>query len=498
MRYIMKKLITLTCIIGLLFTSQACNEILGDTEPSTSIAQEIALNSPEAINGLRTRMYSRMHAAPDMNTTWLLGPSALADNTDIGSGTRFESFNNNIREAGLGTAAWANLYDMINDANILIEGIPEGIITEARQTKFTGEAYFMRALALHHLVRIFGYEPGMAPTQGEASGFDLGVIIRTTPTLDLSSIDFAPRSTVTQVYEQIESDLDAAITALSQESDNGPFFITEAAAQALLARVHLYQRNYGAAETAAGAAITGSGTRLATASEVETLFDETASNPEAIFTIDVDPATESGGVNDGLAVYTSMQWFGQIPTQDLIDLYEAGDARLDAWYTPCFNDVTGSPNNICAGVNSGNLELHKYAAEQGQFADDYVHFRYSEMLLIQAEARLFEDGIVQAINRLNDLRAERGASALNPVNYTTEEQVLDVILEERRRELVAEGHRFFDLKRLGRDLRKAEFNESDGTTTVSFLPYESYVYLDDIPDSEVQLNPELVQNPFFD
>lgn len=494
----MKNLLKLVVVASLLFTIQSCNDILDNPEPSTAISQEVALNSPEAVRGVRTRMYSRMHGAPDMNTTWLLGPSALADNTDIGSGTRFEAFNNNEREAGLGTAAYNNLYDLINDANILIDGIPEGVITQENRTKFTGEAYFMRALALHHLVRIFGYEPGMAPTQGEATGFDLGVIIRTTPTLDISTIDLVPRNTVEQVYQQIITDLGDAITALEQESDSGPFFITSAAAQALLARVNLYQKEYGGAETAATAAINAAGTRLATPGEIPTLFDETETNPEAIFTIDVDPATETGGINDGLAAYTSMQWFGQIPTQDVIDLYEAGDARLDAWYTPCFNDVTNSATNICSSVNSGNLELHKYAAEQGQFADDYVHFRHAEMVLIQAEARLFESGIVAAINRLNDLRSQRGASQLNPANYATEEDVIDEILAERRRELIAEGHRFFDLKRLGRDLRKVDFDESNGTTDVEFLPYEEYYYLDDIPDAEVQINPELVQNPFFD
>jgi hypothetical protein len=494
----MKKLITLTLFIGLLMVTQSCNDILSDTEPSSAIAQEVALNSPEAVRGIRARMYSRMHVAEAMNTTWLLGPSALADNTDIGSGTRFEDFNNNIREAGLGTGAWDNLYDLINDANILIEGIPEGVLTEANRTKYTGEAYFMRALALHHLVRIFGYEPGMAPTQGEAAGFEAGVIVPTTPTLDVSDVTFEARKSVTEVYQQIITDIGLASAALEQQSDGGPFYITSAAAQALLARVHLYEKDYGGAETAAQAAIDLSGARLATSDEVESLFDETANNPEAIFTIDVDPATESGGVNDGLAAYTSMQWFGQIPTQDLIDRYEAGDSRLAAWYTPCFNDVTSSAESVCSSVNSGNLELHKYAAEQGQFADDYVHFRYSEMLLIQAEARYYESGSQQAINRLNDLRAERNTSPLVPANYTTEQEVLDVILDERRRELVAEGHRFFDLKRLGRDLRKAEFNEDDGTTTVTFLPYESYVFLDDIPDGEVQINPQLVQNPFFD
>ena len=336
----------------------------------------------------------------------------------------------------------------------------------------------------------------MAPSSGEGEGFDLGVIIRTQPTLDVSDADFKSRSSVTEVYQQIESDINGAIAALDQQSDNGPFFITTAAAQALLARVQLYQRNYQEADDAATAAMNSSGARLAAPDEVETMFDETASNPEAIFTIDVDPATESGGVNDGLAAYTSMQWLAQIPTQDLISLYEDGDARLDAWYTPCFNDVTGEPSNDCSAVNKNNLELHKYAAEQGSFADDYVHFRVSEMILIQAEARLSTSGPAAAVAKLDELRAQRGIGSYT--GAVTPDAVLDEILDERRRELVAEGHRFFDLKRLGRDLRKVDFNVNDGTTSESFLRYETSVFLDDLPDGEVELNPNLVENPFFD
>ncbi|NGP89253.1 RagB/SusD family nutrient uptake outer membrane protein [Fodinibius halophilus] len=492
MKYLLKILIV---FYGFLLL-QGCNDLLENTEPSTSVSQELALNNPDAIRGLRARMYARFQAAPEMNTTWLLGPSALADNTDIGSGTRFESLNNNEFESGVGTAAWSDLYDMINDANILLKGVPEGVVTDENLTKYHGEAYFMRALALHHLVRIFGYEPGMAPSSGKAAGFDLGVIIRTEPTLDVSDADFKERKTVSEVYQQIESDLNDALTKLKQHSSDGPFYVTPAAAQALLARVHLYQKNYEEANTAASEAISSSGARLATASEVSSMFDETVNNPEAIFTVDVDPATESGGTNDALAAYTSMQWFGQIPTQDLIDSYDSNDARLDAWYTLCFNDVTEEATNDCAGVNAGNLELHKYAAEQGQFADDYVHFRVGEMVLIQAEALLDTDGPSAAIAKLDELRSHRGLGAYS--GPTTEQAVLDEILAERRRELVAEGHRFFDLKRLGRDLRKVKFDPDNGTTTVSYLRYDSYVYLDDLPDGEVELNPKLVENPFFD
>lgn len=490
------KVMFLVCVLGV---SQACNDLLDNPNPSTAVSQEVALSNADAINGIRARMYDRLHDAPELNTLWMLGPSALADNTDIRPGrTRFIDLNENEFREGIGSEdAYEDLYDLINDANILINGVRDGVLTQANRTKLRGEGYFMRALALHHLVRIFGYEPGMAPSSGAGADFNLGVIMRTEPTLDVASADLRERSTVEQVYTQILSDINNAITDLDSSSDDGPFFVTSAAAQALLARVQLYQRNYSEADAAAMSAITSSGARLATPSEVATMFDENSSNPEAIFTVDVNPTTESGGVNNGLAAYTSTQWMAQIPTQDLIDLYEAGDPRLDAWYTPCINDVTGSDPGGCQAVNTNALELHKYAAEQGQFADDYVHFRVSEMILIQAEARLNTEATTAgAISKLNELRAERG---LGPYSGgITFDEVLDEILNERRRELVAEGHRFFDLKRLGRDLRKVSFDSGTGTTTVRFLPYESSVMLDDIPEPELEVNPMLVQNPFFE
>lgn len=486
----MRSLAKISFFICVLVIIQSCDSLLERTSPSTSVSQEVALEDADAVKGIRARMYSRLHAAPDMNTTWLLGPSALADNTDIRPGRgRFQGLNDNDFRAGVGTAAYNNLYDLINDANLLISGVQEGVLPDDQLSMFRGEGLFMRALALHHLVRIFGYEPGMAPKD-----FNLGVVIRTEPTLEAGDADNKERSTVDEVYSQIVQDLNDAVSALSVSQDEGPFYITQAAAQALLARVHLYQQNYGEANNLAEAAINNSGARLAEPSEVATMFDETVGNPEAIFTVDVDPTTESGGINDGLAAYTSMQWMAQIPTQDLISLYEAGDVRRDAWYSPCLNDVTGEAPGGCSDVNDDGLELRKYSAEQGQFADDYIHFRVSEMKLIQAEARANEDGAVttRSLDPLNELRVTRDASTFTTADFAGVDEFIDEILDERRRELAAEGHRFFDLKRLGRDLRKVT-PEGD----VSFIPYSDTKILDDIPPAQLEVNPKLQQNPGY-
>jgi len=493
--------------LALLVLLQGCDSIVERTEPSTAVSQEVALTTPDAVQGIRSSMYDRFHTE-DMSTDWLLGPSALADNTFFrGNQGRHQELNRNELRAGIGTGTYGDLYDLINDANILISGIEEGTLEEAEANKLRAEGLFMRAFALHHAVRIFGYDPDgqggvVSPASGVGAGFDLGVEIRTEPTLAVENASPRARSTVSEVYTQIINDLQESISAFSSLPgdvlEGSPFFVSEAAAEALLARVNLYQRSYGEADTRAQNAIDAAaasfGSGLASdADELTAIFDETTGNPEAIFVVSTNPITESAGVNNAISAYTTLQWLAQLPTQDLLDLYETGDARLDAWYVPCFDEINEVEPTGCDQINDNGFEITKWSAEQApsQFADDYVHLRIGEMYLIQAEARLFEDGISAAITRLNDLRAERGASALDPADYATEDDVLDEILDERRRELVAEGHRFFDLKRLGRDIRKAPATGRDDIT------FNNFRILDDLPADQLEVNSELVQNPGY-
>lgn len=495
--------------VALLVLLQGCDSIVERTEPSTSVSQETALTTPDAIQGIRASMYDRFHTE-EMSTDWLLGPSAIADNTFFRSNQgRHQELNLNELRAGIGTlegrSAYDDLYDLINDANILISGLEEGVIPQAEANKLRAEGLFMRAIALHHAVRIWGYDPDgqggvISPNSGPGAGFNLGVEIRTIPTLSVSDATPTARSPVPEVYTQIVNDLTESISLFSglpdDVAEDSPFFVSEAAAQALLARVNLYQRSWAEAETRAQNAIdlaaASFGSALASSTdELVAIFDETTGdNPEAIFTISTDPILESAGVNEAISAYTTLQWLAQLPTQDLMSLYEPGDQRRDAWYVPCYDEVNDTEPPGCNLINDDGLELAKYSAEQSpaQFADDYVHLRIAEMVLIQAEARLNMTGVGAAINRLNDLRMERGASMLDPGAFDFD-AAYDAILDERRRELVAEGHRFFDLKRLGRDIRKAQGRDD--------ITFNDTKVLDDLPTDQIEVNPELVQNPGY-
>lgn len=504
----MKNIVKALLLLVLFTAGQACSDLLDNAQPSTQISQQVALNDPGAVNAIRARMYDQLHAF-GYSTEYMLAPEALADNLYNRGGTnRFSGVANNANTSGMMDNAYALSYDIINDANILINGVKKGVLDDAKMKQYQGEAYFMRAFALHHLVRSLGYEPGMAPSTGPGAGWKQGVIIRTQPTLGADDATFKARSSVTEVYQQIESDLKNSINLLGQNGSGNPIYATKAGAEALLARVYLYWGKYSDADQYAGAAINDSGASLATPSQVATMFDETTGqNPEAIFLTNFNAPTEGTGspVNDALNVYTATQWMAMVPTQNVMDLYSNNDARL-AWFSPCYNDEKGQPAPNCLAthpaIQGGTeaLELDKWNGDLGNYTDNVPLFRVAEMKLIQAEAKMKASGNYQdGLPPLNDLRQARG---LNPlvagVDVASTSDMMQEILDSRRREFVGEGQRFFDLKRLGLDIHKAP------ATGLSNVPYFDHRVLDNFPFSEVTLSQNqapkdsaLVQNPGY-
>ncbi|PWN05244.1 RagB/SusD family nutrient uptake outer membrane protein [Rhodohalobacter mucosus] len=488
------KLITFTVIGGLLIAVAGCNDILEDVEPSTSVSGEVVLTSEEGVNALRTSMYNRVIGQFDYYTEYFVAPSAFTDETRNRPGsTRYQGLN--TAEGTFGTthiASWGSHYEVIQDANLLIGAIPDGVLDAATLNRFRGEALAMRAFAMHNLVKVYGYEPGNFD-QGELEGnWDAGVIIRTEPTIDLSDADLRPRSSVTDVYAQILQDLSDAKGLLAGVNANNTF-VTEAFVDALSARVNLYAGNWGAAVTSAQAAITNSGRSLAsTAGDVADMFDENiGGHPEAIFKGVVNPDTEGGGWgNSGPGTYTSTGFLAQLPTQFVVDKYEAGDFRL-GWYRDCaaaqriaLNQPTG-----CADINTGGFSLVKFNGDKGNHVDDLPFIRISEMYLIWAEAAAKDANDPNAAaGPLTTLRDARNAGAVPAFASITEME--DFVLDERIRELALEGHRFYDLKRLQRDIRNP-----DGTIKMFA---DSYRILPQIGSGLINVNPELVENPGYE
>lgn len=213
-------------------------------------------------------------------------------------------------------------------------------------------------------------------------------------------------------------------------------------------------------------------------------------------------------------------WNGFATLSDFYDKFEAGDKRLGADYDypgalpnpgsrknvgfligqqynltsdDALNDRKGNPlvftREVALKETGNNLEItgirvNKYAFDYGSSGDqknnDWVIFRYADVLLMKAEAQLrTSSGDPKAI--INDIRSKRGATAL------VSDPTLEDILDERGRELYWEGWRRQDLIRFGKYLDLWQEKVADDPKNLVFP----------IPSDQLAVNPNLTQNPGY-
>lgn len=487
------KLLIVVIAGGLLFSLSACNDILESVEPATSVSGEIVLTTEAGVTALRSSMYAKMHESFTYRTEYFVAPSAFTDETRNRPGsTRYQALTVAVGTSGTShIASWGTHYNVIQDANLLIGAIEEGVLPAATLARYRAEALTIRAFAFHNLVKVYGYDPGNF-NNGPEANWDAGVVIRTEPTIDVLDADLRPRSSVNDVYAQINADLEAA-RQLSDNLGTNNSFITRAFIDGLNARVALYAGEWAQAATYAQNAISSfGGTLQNTSATVANMFDEALGNhPEALFKLVVNPDTEGGGFNNnGPGTYTSDGFLAQFPTQFLIDKYDDDDYRL-GWYRPCADAQRvplTQPTN-CADVNSGGFSIVKFNGAKGQAVDDLPFMRLSEMYLILAEASYKSGNQGAAVAALETLRNARNAGVVPASAIANTTAFEDFILDERMRELAVEGHRFFDLKRLGRDIRNP-----NGSIKMFA---DSYRILPQIGINLRNVNPQLVENPGY-
>jgi hypothetical protein len=138
-------------------------------------------------------------------------------------------------------------------------------------------------------------------------------------------------------------------------------------------------------------------------------------------------------------------------------------------------------------TNPRFIECTKFFGKSGFLNTDNVPvIRHAEVLLIRAEAHYRSGNEASALNDINTLRTNRG---LTPVTLSGN-AILEEILNQRLAELAMEGHRFHDLKRLGRDIVK--------DPSVGFvLSISDFRLLAQIPNGELIGNPNMQQNPGY-
>jgi starch-binding outer membrane protein, SusD/RagB family len=369
---------------------------------------------------------------------------------------------------------WAEIYELINMTNLMInaEFEPPAAVQEDYDN-YIGQAYALRALAHFDLVRLFAQTYTFT---SDASHPGIPVVTEFTP-------DALPtRNTVAEVYEQVISDFETVIPLLASDANNAGV-ITREAAQALLSRVYLYMGRHAEAEALATEVVSsGRFTLVARDAYANQLLDGNSS--EAIFEIAFDQVDNPGSDHIG-GMYKASGYGDYLPSQQLFALFEEGDIRATL-----FNDDDNLDGTIYADADAEGKRVYKYPGEGSIIASDNVPvIRFSEVLLNRAESRARTGDDTGALADLNLIRERAGVDAVSGLGG---DALVDFILEERRRELFAEGHRVFDITRNGQDLVRTDCTSP--TCTVEF-PNNNFIL--PLPQEETDVNTNIEPAPGY-
>lgn len=351
-------------------------------------------------------------------------------------------------------SVWKTAYQQIYYANAIIYGTQHSTaLSDGDKNRITGEALLMRSLIYFYLQQLFGDIPY-------------------TTSLDYEHNRSLSKTEASAVLEQLEMDVKEAATLLEDNYRNAErIYPNRKAAELLLSRIYLLQEEWALAGQTA---------------------ESILQSPLYQFQPDLDEVFHKSGThilwqlkpqNSGDATREASFYYftGAAPhayalAEDLVGSFAGDDLRKQAWMTPVsFNDDSWyRPFKYKNNANGTNTNEYS------------IVFRLEEVYFILAEALAKQNRVDEALPYLNATRERAGLDALGSLSA---EDFITELLAEKRHEFFAEsGHRFFDLKRLGRldELSAVKPNWEDDDQ------------LWPLPQNELLMNPNLnPQNPGY-
>lgn len=493
------KNIKLILAVVLLLGTTSCKKFL-DVTPSNSADANMAVKTPRDAQILINGIMNQMTDVNYYGRNFIMYGEAKGGNMAVYSMGRgldaMYTFNHSVNSNSY-SGFWSQIYYTILETNYLLEQIAK--LEANGATGFNtakGQALTARALMYFDLVRLYGKQY----TDNKAS---YGV------PLVLTRLGFNAkplRASVDAVYTQIVKDLTEAAPLLPKTKLNG--YINYYGNRGIAARVYLTMGENGLALTAAQEVIAATSLyKLYSNSEwVDSWKSQYGS--ESIFELNINPlendlGTSSLGVyqrNKGVGTTSALGFF-YASTPFLTSLNAGGNADIRRGIMARDESSAsrlGALYKYSGGTPDGNSSSSKMPGDKSTANNTAVNIkvvRLSEMYLIAAEASL-PTNLLSAANYLNAIRSRN--PALLPATALTVN--LDMILEERAKELHGEGHRFFDMMRLNKSIT---FNDSFGGLLVSQRPTTIdrtfYKTILPISQGEINANPDIKaqQNPQY-
>jgi len=426
----MKKIFYTILAVGLL---GACQKL--DQEPSTSITADTAIQSvtdlSNAVNGAYylATYGSQMTLASELAIyADELGPDSYVNK---GSGQFAQRIHERSITSNDSWNAYAYLYRALANINkALVKA--EALEDQEGAAPYIAELIAMRGLFHFHLATFF------APIPTSGSSNNLGIVLST----EVYPLDYkGARATLEQTYTQIVKDLTTAIE--SGDLTEEPYFghVNYWAALAIRARAYLYWgKNEEALADAAKVINESPYTLYTTENYVSVWQGDEGSEIILQYAQDDDYNAQRYAPGyymhpDGYTEYNVTEDFYQFMQENPKDIRSKMVAYRES------ETGKGTP---------GYFPM-KYPGKKGSNVPLYSHsikaYRLAEMYLIAAEAALKSSGVDAAVPYLNDLRKTR---ITDYVDVTTTS--IDDIINERRKELFAEGQIAFDYWRNGKSI----------------------------------------------
>jgi hypothetical protein len=414
-----------------------CDHLLDEQKPQASVGPDVVFKDATGARAAIIGAYDNLQSANYYGIRYALFPDLHGGNlTHPGTFPSFEEFvnraiqTNNVEVTNM----WAQIYDGINRVNQIIDKVPkitDPALIATEKDQIVGEAYFLRAFHYFNLVRYWG---------------DVPLKLQPSDDYDPAKI-ILPRSSVSEVYAQILSDLDAAISKLTPNVALKSR-AHQRTAYALKARVHLYNKQYTEAINAATQASAGYTlvpafldlwvVRNTSESIWELQFDNVDQSQLNFFLL----PSSAGGRNE------------LRPSPGLSGAYALSDAR-----------------RILTSSIDSKLRYYRAATDD----DNIIILRLAEMILTQAEARIERNtgtDLTDAVAFINQIRNRAGIGSYS--GLLTQAALHDEVFLQRRLELALEGHYFFDLVRTGRAATTLTSPTWDNNQALLPIPLREY------------------------
>ncbi len=475
----MKKIFAIFITIALL--SGCSNEL--DQSPSDSLPGDEAIETVEdlqlAVNGVYRTLVNRYSYPGDFG---IYADGRGGDGKMIDGGVNhfqpvyiFQLHANSGHAAGFFQTHYYAI-SRVNNILLVVDELEDKDSFPEKYNNLLGQLYSIRALMHFDLARMYAQLPSVA---GDMNAANSGIVLSKE---SYGVADRFKRSTLKETYDFILEDFNKSLDLLSKDKADGSGAINYWAAKALLSRAYLYLQDYNNALKHAHEVITDAAAiyKLYAYDEFLDAWKNVGTS-ESLF--EVLMSETMNAQRNSIGYYTHPEGYAEF----------AASETFEEWLLAQTDDIR-SKSIVEKDDKGDHLAYYtmKYEGQAGASTPLYMNnpkiIRLAEVYYIAAEAKLFNGSYAnakEAVWYYNEVRKNR------ILNYEDAATVsLDDILDERRRELFGENHRMFDLVRHKRDIEHPLI--SVGTVT-----YNDSRILVAFPQRELDISPELVQNPGY-